>query len=379
MFGHLFINKLKVLLRSKSMIFWSLIFPIALATFFNLAFANLTSDEKFSVIDIAVVENENLESLENFIELLNTISNKDEDQIFNIKYVKTEELAERALEDNEIKGYYIVNNNIDIVVKNNGLEQTIMKYVADNYYQVYSVMENIYKFNPAMFKASLIEDITRDGNYFKDISNTNIDFTGIYFYTLIGMVCINAGTFGIHSTKESEANLSKRGARVSISSINKLSSLLISLLVSLIIQYTEILILLFYLIFILGVNFGNQILYILLISLVGTVAGISFGTFVGVSSKKSDGVKVSILTSITMVFSFLSGMMIWQMKYIVEKNIPILSKINPVSMITDGLYSLYYYSDLTRYMYNIISLIVFSFLMISLSYLFIRRKKYDSI
>ena len=30
------------------------------------------------------------------------------------------------------------------------------------------------------------------------------------------------------------------------------------------------------------------------------------------------------------------------MKYIVDKNIPILNKVNPVNMITDAMYSLYY-------------------------------------
>ena len=67
------------------------------------------------------------------------------------------------------------------------------------------------------------------------------------------------------------------------------------------------------------------------------------------------------------------------MKYIVDKNIPILNIINPANMITDGLYSLYYYETLDRYYFNIISLIIFSCFMLALSMQSLRRQKYDSI
>ena len=68
--------------------------------------------------------------------------------------------------------------------------------------------------------------------------------------------------------------------------------------------------------------------------------------FIGVSNKKNEGMKMSILISVTMLLSFLSGMMVLKMKYIIAENVPILAKINPVNMVTDGLYSLYYYNTL---------------------------------
>jgi ABC-2 type transport system permease protein len=105
----------------------------------------------------------------------------------------------------------------------------------------------------------------------------------------------------------------------------------------------------------------------------------SLGMLVGVSNKNNEEAKMGILVSVTMTCSFLAGMMFLQMKYIVAENVPLLAKINPVSMITDGLYALYYYDTLDRYIFNVISLIIFSIIMITLSYIFIRRKKYDSI
>lgn len=80
-----------------------------------------------------------------------------------------------------------------------------------------------------------------------------------------------------------------------------------------------------------------------------------------------------------MLGSFFSGMMGITMKYVIDKNIPVINKINPASMITDGFYSLYYYDTLNRYWFNIISLLIFSAIMLGLSILSLRRQKYDNI
>ena len=53
----------------------------------------------------------------------------------------------------------------------------------------------------------------------------------------------------------------------------------------------------------------------------------------------------------------------------------LLIKVNPVSMITDGFYSLYYYDTLERYFFNIVSLLIFSIVAIAISYRGLRRQK----
>ena len=80
-----------------------------------------------------------------------------------------------------------------------------------------------------------------------------------------------------------------------------------------------------------------------------------------------------------MFLSVLSGMMGVTLKYVIDKNIPIINLINPNNLITDGFYSLYYYDTLDRFYFNLASLLVFSGVMISISYISLRRQKYDSI
>ena len=103
--------------------------------------------------------------------------------------------------------------------------------------------------------------------------------------------------------------------------------------------------------------------------------GVAIATLI----KTNDNAKTGILISITMLCCFLSGMMGITMKYVIDKNIPIINKINPASMITDGLYSLYYYNSLNRFYFDVLSLTIFSLLMIFISYKELRRQKYDSI
>ena len=116
-----------------------------------------------------------------------------------------------------------------------------------------------------------------------------------------------------------------------------------------------------------------------MLSIVGSIAGLSLGVFIASIFKVNENAKSGILIAITMFYSFLSGMMGITMKYVIDKNIPIINKINPAALITDGFYSLYYYDTLNRYFFNVISLILFSFILLSISSIVLRRQKYDSI
>ena len=99
---------------------------------------------------------------------------------------------------------------------------------------------------------------------------------------------------------------------------------------------------------------------VIALSLVGSLSGLTLGVFVASKFKVSEGSKIGILISVIMLGSFLSGMMGITMKYVIDKNIPILNMINPAAMITDGFYALYYYGFESRYIFNILSLLIFS-------------------
>ena len=381
MFKHLFMNKMKILLKNKAMLFWSLIFPFVLGTFFYFALGNVGEAFEMEIIPVAVVDNQYYQDDEILKEVISGLSEEKENQLFNTVYV-TESEAQELLDNEEIDGYILINedSNPQMIVKTNGINQTIIKSVLDEYYQMSSAAAQMINYNPEIIYNGMLESLYEEKSYITDDSNENIDFSINYFFTLIAMTCLYGSLIGLEVIKDCEANLSKKGARMCMAPINKFKMVLAGLLAGYVIQLVALALLFLYLIFVFNINFGNQILPTVILAMVGCLAGTSLGTFVGVSNRKSEGFKIGVLISVTMTCCFLSGMMgIIDIKVFFDETFPLLAKINPINIITDGLYSLFAYDNLDVY-YNCLTRIsIFSLVLIALSFMFIRRKKYDSI
>ena len=201
----------------------------------------------------------------------------------------------------------------------------------------------------------------------------------IEYYTLIAMACMYGGMLGLTAINNQLANMSAKGKRVSVSPNKKGILVLSSALGSYLVSLVGLAILLIFLKFGLNVEFGSQWLYIIILSLVGDLAGISMGIFIASVFRVSEQAKTGINIAISMFFSVLSGMMGVTLKYFIDKNIPIINRINPNNLITDGFYSLYYYDTLDRYWSDVVSLLIFSVICLIISFASLRREKYDSI
>ncbi|MBF7097495.1 ABC transporter permease [Alkalibacter mobilis] len=375
MFYHIFKYRLKVLLRSKEMIFWTLLFPIALSIFFNLAFSGLRNQDSFNIINIAFVDNANDP---NFSEAINSVS-EGEDRIFNM--IRTDlENAEKLLENDEISGIIVSDENITLTVNSSGINQSIIKSFIDQYKQVTSTATRILSQNPQA-AADLPAEIATRISYTKSdpMGKSELDIVLNYFYALIAMTCFYGGFFGVEEINQIQANLSKRAARVNVAPIHKLKSFIYSLSASALIQLIEITVFLTFLIFVLGVKFGENMGLVILTTFIGSLTGISFGSFIGAVVKGNENTKTGVLIGVTMIGSFLSGMMFGEMKYIVQTNAPILSYLNPINLLGDAFYSLYIYDTYNRYYTNIAGLLVFTIIFSISTYLIIRRRKYASI
>lgn len=382
MFWHNLKYNLTFLFKNKNLIFWTFAFPIIMATLFNLAFSDIEKNEQLNKFNIAIVDNTEYQN----DEVLKKTFQKLEKDIFDIEYTNIEK-AKELLEEKEIVGYLEKKeNNINININKNGIEETIFKYVVDEIMIINSVSKDL--INDEMTSNNQInyEEIYQrvlnkinEEIKLNDTSPSNLSYTMIEYYTLIAMTCLYGGIIGMTSTNNMLANMSKKGSRVAVSPIKKSKLLLSSTIASYIVEIIGVALLFLYTIFVIGVDYGDKILPVILIALIGSLAGLTFGIAIATLIKKNETTKVGIIISITMICSFLSGMMGITMKYIVDKNFRILNLINPTSMITDGLYSLYYYPTMERYWFNIISLLIFSTVMILVSLVELRRQKYDSI
>lgn len=393
MFIHNLKYSLKTLFRNKMLIFWTFAFPIILGTLFNMAFSNITESEKLDIIDIAIIENEELKNNEAFKQAFNELGDKEnKNQLFDIKYTTSDE-AKKLLNKDKIIGYIVLEEDIPkITIVKNGIDQTIFKYVVEKVWQSTSVVERIskneiqkeiengnYEINYQEIYSNVSKMFQDSGANIKNVSNKNLDYTMIEFYTLIAMTALYGGILSMVAINQAMPNLSNKGKRIAISPTKKISIILSSLLASYIVQLIGMAIVFLYTIFVLNIDYGENIGLIILLAIVGSLSGLALGLFVGTIFKTNENSKTGILIAFTMLGCYFSGMMGITMKYIIDKNVPIINKINPASMITDGYYSLYYYDTFNRYWFNIWSLLIFALILVMISFISLRRQKYDSI
>ncbi len=390
MFWHNFKYSLKVLVKSKVLIFWTFAFPILMGIFFNLAFSDIENSEKLDVIDIAVVKSDEFDKNIIFKEAFENLSDGD-DKLFDIDYTNLDK-AKQLLEDDKITGYLVFNDDINIVVSSSGINETILKYVVNEISSNAEMINTLaandinneiekgnYNINYEEIYAGAYALVSKDTAKLHNISNKNLSYTMIEYYTLIAMACLYGGILSMYIINYKLANMNSVGKRTAISPVHRGQMLVSSLLASYVVQLICVAILFVFTIFVLNVDYGDNLPMIILLALAGSLAGLSLGVIVATLIKANENAKTGILIAITMLGCFLSGMMGITMKYIVDTNVPLVNMINPASMITDGFYALYYYSTLDRFIFDIVSLLVFSILLIFISYFGLRRQKYDSI
>ena len=391
MFIHNLKYTIKTLFKNKVLIFWTFAFPIVLGLFFNMAFSNIEKNEKLQVFDISVVNNNAFQKEKIYQDALKKLEHG-KDKLFNIKYV-SQKKANKLLNNSDIKGYIIFKNDKpEVVIKENGTYQTIIKFAITEINQNKIMIENLSKKevedeivngNVSIDQEKIVDNILNkiksEKVEFKNISNSNLSYMQIEYYTLIAMACMYGGMLGLTAINNSLANMSSKGKKISVSPNKKSVIVLSSAIGSYIVSLVGLVLLLVFLKLILKVDFGNNAFLVILLSLVGNLAGISLGVLIASIFRVSEGAKTGITIAITMFLSVLSGMMGVTLKYVIDKNIPVVNLINPNNLITDGFYSLYYYDTLSRYFRDISYLLIFIIICLTISFISLRREKYDSI
>ena len=377
---HMFCYRLKCLARDRELVFWTLIFPLILATMFHFAFDQLMGrQEAFSPIGVAVVASDAYQQNITFRQALGAISEPGESQLIELT-VTDEREAFRLLEDGAVAGVITVGDSVGLTVSQSGIEQSILKAVLDEYAHRYATVTGILRANPAV-AGGLIRELRQTRSYTQQISFSSAepDTTLNFFYALIAMTCLYGGFWGLRNTTDMQADLSPQGARRSAAPTHKLGVVLYDLAAALTISLAEVMVLLAYLMLVLRVSFGNESWYVLLTSLVGCIAGVSLGAFIGTYVRKSEGAKTGILIGTSMTMSLLAGLMIDTMKDMIARKAPVLSYINPAALITDAFYSLYIFESHRRFFLNIGLLLLISSSMCILSFLRLRRDRYASL
>lgn len=374
----LLLYRIKSLAKNPTLLFWSFCFPILLGTMFHFAFGSITErTESFSSIPVAIVKEDGKQ--EAFLEVLGNVSADGDEPLLEPQYVE-EEKAKSLLDKGKVDGIIYAGDELTLTVAANDIEQSILKSFLDQYLQSESTITKISMEHPEQVEAAL-------SSLFEDVSYTEEEpsVTGEmdpfihYFYALIAMGCLYGCFYGLNIGQSLQPVGNALGARRMAAPMKKGMLVAIDFLASLLLHFAGLLVLLFYLTAVLGKSFGNRWPPILLVMLVGCMAGIGFGTFVGAAVHKSMNVKVSITLSVTMLLCFFGGLMMGDMQNIIEHRAPILNRLNPAALINDALYCLSVYDDYTKFAGRLGILAAISLALIAGSGFVLRRKRYASL
>lgn len=355
-------------LRSKESIFWLLFFPMILSVMFYAGLRDIANGEKFEAVDIAVVDDAEFEKEKVMASIIENVSaddkeSVDSDKIFVTQYVSKEE-AEKLLDDNKVSAYIYFNGECNVVFKKNGTKQTIVKKFFDIAIQKEKLFTEVARENNGNIPPNLLETINDSTSYIKDVSNKigKADTVLQNFYSILGMVCMYGAATGCVAMNYLQTNQSALAKRNTVAPVSKMKQLLSYFLVDMLMNDVIVLLVLAFIRFALGIDFGNRTGLIIFTTIVGGTMGLSFGYFFASITKKSVEFKNNMVIGISMICSFLAGMMSNEVQYFVKQHAYIIDRINPVNLITESYYKLYYYTDLSKYYENIIILIMMTVL-----------------
>lgn len=372
---HLIKYNLLVKLKNFGTTFWPLVFPILLGTMFYFAFGNI-NDADFATVSVAVVRQEKADTL--FLMFLDQVENN-ADQLISTKELTYDEACSQ-LENEQISGIYVVGETPSLTVSASGIPQSILQSVLSSYETGKTTIRTIVRTHPSGLWAGIRQMLNRQ-EFLTEVSlgGRTINGNAQFFYALIAMACLYGCFIGFGSAVSLQANITALAARRCVTPTHKLKLILSEQISAFLLGYFDVIVLLLYLRYILKLDFEGQIGRMLLISFLGSLIGVSMGIFVGSLGKMKEGIKIGIILGISMVCCFLSGLMNNTMKDLVEKNAPFLNRINPAALISDAFYCINVYDDMGRYYRNLITLALMSVLLVTASFLLIRRESYDSI
>lgn len=380
MFLHNFKYNLLITLRDKGQLFWSFIFVALLGTLFQLTFGNAyVGSELAKNLPVAVyIEDEEVSDI--FTGMIADISMEDGHKMLDVHYADSIEDAEKMLENEEVIGiYYSDGGELKLMVHDDGIEEGILASVATSYHKMMTVMKSVAQKDESRMMTAMTRLMLNDGhNKEKVLSDGNMDVFTQYFYNLVAMGCLFASFAGVALTRRSQANLSSIGARKCVAQTGTFVSTTAAILANLVLLFGCEILAILYMVLI-GVDFGNKIWQMILLVLVGTLAGVTFGFFIGSISKLNENVKEGIAVGVSLGLCFMSGLMIGDMKFIVQQHCPWFNKINPAALISDSFYALNVYETNNQFWWNILSLVVISIVFTLGGVLFGRRRRYASI
>lgn len=363
-------------IRDFSLVFWPFVFPLVLTTAMYFSIGQMEESD-FETIPVAIVTQSTGEE-DVFQEYLETMGD-DKEALINVRPMAEEE-AVTALENGDIEGIFYSRKEPSLTVGGSGLAQSILQMILESYTEGKQTLEDVSKIHPDRMEAA-IRQMSDYGSVTEEVSlgGRTTNTTAQFFYAMIGMACLYGCFIGYQSAMDLQANLSALAARRCVSPVHRMRWILSETAVSFGIHFVNMLVLLAYMKYILRLEFAGSYAEMIPVVIIGSMIGVTMGIFITSIGKMGESVKIGIMISVSLALSFLAGLMNADIKNVIDRNVPLLNRINPAALISDALYCLNVYDAPERYMQDMVILFVMCVLLLTGTFLIVRRERYGSI
>lgn len=362
--------------RSKTIFFWTGIFPLILAVLFSLVLKGAYTSTVDLSLKVALISDSLSSNVEILAKNMEAVVYQDH-PMFEITQCSREK-AMSLLEADEITGVIDVKeDDMEVFLHQNGIEQTVLTEFVASYQRNVGLMEKAIEGGMTFEQAA---SLLMSESMISMLPVSDKDPASLHFFTLIGMVCMYGGFYGIRSMRAIGGNLSSCGRRILSSGYPKFKLILSNFFINNLILDAYVTIDILFMAFGLGVDFGSHLSYVLCLAYLGCFAGNGFGLVLGGCFPRMEmDMRDGLLIAISMFMSFCAGMMSISVKQIIHQYVPLLQMVNPCYLISDGLYSLYYYGVGQRFYENLGLLFAFGLITTFMSLLMVRRRQYDAL
>ena len=408
----LFVHTVRMLLRRRDVLIWVVLFPLALATLFQIMFSNFDEYYRVEPASCVVVDDENYRSPQAmfFREMLNAVSEHGDDQVLSVSMVATRDEGCAAVLAGDAAACITVNSEglpsmqvspLSVSSTTGSLDQSIVRAVLDQYRQTYAEMKQTFTAlplaqgmqvapsqegfeslaaTPGMQEAAsaFMSDAVKTQQV--DVLRVKSSSTTRYFYALMGFASLMSITVAICAVSATRANTSAVGARRQVAGVSPAKQMAVTMAASFVAVFGCLLLAFAYMRFVLGVEFGGRdglaIVAIAACALMSTALGAAIGAIPNIPTPGKEGLATGI-TCLCALFAGLYGEPSMQLADQIAQHAPWAALINPAAQAANAFYDLTYYDSLAPFSLTMCVLFVMAAAFFAMAAVLMRRQNYE--
>lgn len=355
---------IRMLLLTPSAVVWALIFPIVLTTVFNFMFEPLRAQTSIEAVEVAVVDDEAWRDAP-FAQVVDALTEGDE-PLLKIHEVDSEQEAREVLEQGVICGAYAVDaatgephvilaplsasSDSDASYE---INRSIIEVVATSYLQNQELVTRIAASNPmALANTDAVQNAFAQAASVQEISLTHSqpDTVVRFYYALLGMASLFAAQLAEDVVWKLQPRASQVGARRAVSGTSGMRLLAQAVAACWTVSTGFLAIAFGYICVTAHIDFAGRELLCLAGIAAASALSCGIGAAIGaLPGKLTADSRSGILTAATCLLSIFAGLYgepTMALADRIAQAFPAAMWINPVSLIRDLFYSLYYYDAL---------------------------------